>query len=249
MIQINFGVSLASDSVVPDQASVILSASDSPNKNVVIFASPNPSGNIMDAKLVWDIWHNHYGPILVGTTFDVSVVVGALSPEIAIQQKIATLTYVQSRDKVVVTQAPPGSRVAAAAAALAPKKEIVHQQRPEHVMISPIISGAYSIVVILPTAIAISAMIHQGANAKGFFGATVQAQSLSVFFHGGIAAILVIQLGYWLQFNLLQILPILATCEFITLIIGIKLAAVMSATPAASESSAQSLSASSKKNL
>jgi len=45
-------------------------------------------------------------------------------------------------------------------------------------------------------------------------------------FHAGIAAILVVELLFWLKLNLLQVLPPFVLAEAVTLLLGVKAASM-----------------------
>lgn len=229
----------------PDQASLIVSSSVG-EKNIVSFAAPTQSGDYMECKFMWDTWQNQYGPILAGTKFDLSVAVGRLAPALSVETKLGSIFFAGAHGKAA---APTGSRDSVAsqriskiAASTALKREIVHHQQPEVQMVTPILSTACAIIVALPSLFGFSYIIHQGANVEDLSTGSAQKKALSALFHGGIAAVLVLQLAFWTRFTLLQILPVLLTVEVCTLLVGIKCSALMSSSPKPSGTPASTIS-------
>jgi hypothetical protein len=231
--------------IKPDQATLIVS-SGAGEKNIASFAAPTQSGDYMECKFMWDTWQNQYGPILAGTKFDLSVAVGSLAPPLSVETKLGSIFFAGAHGK---SSASTGSRdsiasqrISKIAASSALKREIIHQQRPEVQMVTPIISTACALLVALPSLLGFSYIIKQGANVEDLSTGSAQKKALSALFHGGIAAVLVLQLAFWTRFTLLQILPALVTVEICTLLVGIKCSALMSSCPTRSVKAASTLS-------
>lgn len=229
----------------PDHATLIVS-SGAGEKNIVSFAAPTQSGDYMECKFMWDTWQNQYGPILAGTKFDLSVAVGRLAPAFTVETKLGSISFAGAHGK---SPAPTGSRdsiisqrISKIAAATALKREITHHQQPDVQMVSPVISAACAFFVALPSLFGFSYIMNQGANVEDLSTGSSQKKALSALFHGGIAAVLVLQLAFWTRFTLLQILPVLITVEICTLLVGIKCSALMSSYPTSSSKAASTLS-------
>jgi hypothetical protein len=214
---------------VPDQASVIVHrhASD-PEKNLVVFARPSTGGR-MDAKFDWSAWNNQFGDVQHGEEFDVSIAVGSRSPPIAKKENVATLTFAKGPAAAPI----PGvvsvsDRIAKVAAALSVKPEILHMFRAEERMVAPVVSFAFSLLIVMPIFASLLLIIRNGAGTQGLRSLPGHIQVMAVLFLAGVAAVLVVEFTFWLgMFNLLQVFPTLMALEIFTFLLGIKLSGAM----------------------
>lgn len=229
-------------SVVPDQASLIVSKKGS-ERNIVTFASARDGR--MVGSFSWGLWENQFGSISPGESFDLTVAIG--SPELVFKAPLTSLVY-RPGPKIapVPGQIPTVTRIKDTLSSLAVMPEIIHQFRPEEKMVAVPVSLGYVAVVLAPTLVSIGYMYKVGANWKALSHASMEVQLLANLFHIGIASIVIIHLAFWLKYNLLQILPVLVPVEIVTMLVGIKLSSVSSASNGSISASSEETS---KKNL
>lgn len=83
--------------------------------------------------------------------------------------------------------------------------EIEHMHRPPEALPPAIIPVVFTGVVLLPLAALLTALMGLRVNVKGF--PTGSTAVWATLFHVGIGAILVLYVIFWLQMNLLEIIP------------------------------------------
>ena len=234
--------------IEPDQASLIVSKKQQTGKNVVSFASVK-SGKMV-GMFDWSIWENQFGTIRDGETFELSVVVGSSSPARAFQTTLAALVYLSGpKPTLAPGQVPVTARIAKTVSSISMMPEIAHQFRPEEKMVAAPVSLAFAALMFAPVIFSIGLMIKSGANLKGLREFHGSARVIASMFHLGTAIIIVIQLAFWLKFNLVQILPVLVPVQLITLALGIKLSAMTTAGSKSVATSTDTTTTVSKKNL
>jgi hypothetical protein len=234
-------------SVVPDQASLIVSKKGS-DRNIVTFAAARDGR--MVGTFSWALWENQFGSISPGESFDMTVAVGNTSPELVFKAPLTSLLYSPGpKIAPIPGQIPTVTRIKDTLSSLAAMPEIIHQFRPEEKMVAVPVSLGYVAIVLAPTLVSIGYMYKVGANWKALSNASTEVQLLANLFHMGIASIVIIHLAFWLKYNLLQILPVLVPVEMVTMLVGIKLSSVSSASNGSRPAAASSAETSSKKNL
>lgn len=197
----------------------------------------------------WSTWENQFGAIKDGEAFEMSVALGNRSPAIAHKTSLASIIFISGpKPTQIPGKIPVIDRIARVLASLSIMPEIVHQFRPEEKMVAAPFSVVWAALVFVPVVVSVLLMIRCGANLKGYSESRASAKFVSNLFHLGILSIVVVQLAFWLRFNLMQILPVLVPLELMTLALGIKLSAISSANTVTVGSSSTDTSIS-KKNL
>ncbi|CAD7696023.1 unnamed protein product [Ostreobium quekettii] len=106
------------------------------------------------------------------------------------------------------------------------KIEIEHIHRIPDKRPAPIIPVVFTGMVMLPLGALLTALVGLRLNVKGFPSGA--GSVWATLFHTGIAAVLVLYIVFWLQLNLLRIIPALAVLSLFCIITGHKaLSAVM----------------------
>eukprot|EP00884_Botryococcus_braunii_P000899 jgi/Botrbrau1/1080/Bobra.0076s0044.1 len=146
-----------------------------------------------------------------GGDFLVKLVIGDDAEAAPVEWSLGTLAVAQ----LPGTSAGPRGAYAAAQ----PKVEIRHIFRPPAKQPPVLVSLAFTVLSLLPLPAALFMAFYVGGNFKNF--PTSPSLSIPVVaFHGGIAAILLLSVAFWVNLSLLQTLPLLGVAGLFTILSG-----------------------------
>lgn len=152
-----------------------------------------------------------------GGKFSLSLILGNRQPTAAIVWTVA------SQITLLHQPGPDGNQPTDSTSILekliVPKPEIKHMHRPAEKRAPTWISYVFTAFSGAGTVTFVYVALMLGGNCKGIAGKGSNLV-LNLIIHSFIAAILVLLLLFWLQFNLLQILPVLIVLEAAYLILG-----------------------------
>ena len=193
------------------------------NRAAYVAAAPAKKGDALEISATSAGIEDQIGA--QGGPFEATLIIGSVSPSAALQWPLGVVT-VTHRPGPDGNQPPaPRTRMEVETS---PKPEIVHVFRVPVKPAPTLASLAFTGIAVLPLAAFIIGAGFVGANFSAFPKTGIE-WVYAIGFHGGIAALLVLYVLFWLKLNLLQTLPFALIFEVVTLGFGLKAAAAAEA--------------------